>query len=111
MKRPLAACWSRRKRVSTSFPKGIRGIAQPGSAAVLGTAGRWFESSCPDQNTVESVSFFPCDSNAILTHFLRRLRYFARTLCRDAAPPLLLFDQSASDTHAQHIHPSLVEIE
>ena len=26
-----------------------RGIAQPGSAAVLGTAGRWFESSCPDQ--------------------------------------------------------------
>ena len=25
-----------------------RGIAQPGSAAVLGTAGRWFESSCPD---------------------------------------------------------------
>ena len=31
------------------FPE-IRGIAQPGSAAVLGTAGRWFESSCPDQN-------------------------------------------------------------
>src|SRR5947208_15182954 len=28
---------------------GIRGIAQPGSAAVLGTAGRWFESSWPDQ--------------------------------------------------------------
>ncbi len=28
----------------------IRGIAQPGSAAVLGTAGRWFESSCPDQS-------------------------------------------------------------
>src|SRR5882762_11590628 len=27
-----------------------RGIAQPGSAAVLGTAGRWFESSCPDQS-------------------------------------------------------------
>lgn len=27
----------------------MRGIAQPGSAAVLGTAGRWFESSCPDQ--------------------------------------------------------------
>ena len=26
----------------------VRGIAQPGSAAVLGTAGRWFESSCPD---------------------------------------------------------------
>ena len=48
MKRSLAPCWSRRKRVSTSFPKGIRGIAQPGSAAVLGTAGRWFESSCPD---------------------------------------------------------------
>jgi hypothetical protein len=31
------------------FPNN-RGIAQPGSAAVLGTAGRWFESSCPDQN-------------------------------------------------------------
>jgi hypothetical protein len=29
----------------------IRGIAQPGSAAVLGTAGRWFESSCPDHKT------------------------------------------------------------
>ena len=28
----------------------VRGIAQPGSAAVLGTAGRWFESSCPDQS-------------------------------------------------------------
>jgi hypothetical protein len=27
-----------------------RGIAHPGSAAVLGTAGRWFESSCPDQS-------------------------------------------------------------
>src|ERR1700733_11408941 len=26
-----------------------RGIAQPGSAAVLGTAGRRFESCCPDQ--------------------------------------------------------------
>src|SRR5882757_2232846 len=35
-------------RVSTHFPTD-RGIAQPGSAAVLGTAGRWFESSCPDQ--------------------------------------------------------------
>jgi hypothetical protein len=32
-----------------SFPWKNRGIAQPGSAAVLGTAGRWFESSCPDQ--------------------------------------------------------------
>ena len=26
-----------------------RGMAQPGSAAVLGTAGRRFESCCPDQ--------------------------------------------------------------
>jgi hypothetical protein len=26
-----------------------RGIAQPGSAAVLGTAGRRFKSCCPDQ--------------------------------------------------------------
>ena len=30
------------------LPTNNRGIAQPGSAAVLGTAGRWFESSCPD---------------------------------------------------------------
>ena len=36
-----------------------RGIAQPGSAAVLGTAGRWFESSCPDQKRLDSLSLFP----------------------------------------------------
>src|ERR1700676_5208208 len=30
-----------------------RGIAQPGSAAVLGTAGRWLESSCPDEIPLE----------------------------------------------------------
>jgi hypothetical protein len=34
--------------IDEGFPDN-RGIAQPGSAAVLGTAGRWFESSCPDQ--------------------------------------------------------------
>src|SRR6266852_2794552 len=62
MNRSLGPCWSRRKRVSTWFPKGIRGIAQPGSAAVLGTAGRWFESSCPDQFPVESPQLFPCDN-------------------------------------------------
>ena len=45
----LEACWRPGKRVSTGSPD-IRGIAQPGSAAVLGTAGRWFESSCPDQS-------------------------------------------------------------
>ena len=52
-KRPISCagtpCWRPSKRVSTSLPKHDRGIAQPGSAAVLGTAGRWFESSCPDQ--------------------------------------------------------------
>src|SRR5260221_13363254 len=38
----------------------IRGIAQPGSAAVLGTAGRWFESSCPDHwNQILSEIDFP----------------------------------------------------
>jgi hypothetical protein len=30
----------------------IRGIAQPGSAEVLGTSGRRFESCCPDQHAV-----------------------------------------------------------
>jgi hypothetical protein len=37
-----------------------RGIAQPGSAAVLGTAGRWFESSCPDQNIILSQILSCC---------------------------------------------------
>jgi|ERR1700722_6494603 hypothetical protein len=32
-------------------PTSIRGIAQPGSAEVLGTSGRRFESCCPDQIT------------------------------------------------------------
>src|SRR5690348_7754071 len=46
------SCWHGLKRVSTPHSQD-RGIAQPGSAAVLGTAGRWFESSCPDQQTAE----------------------------------------------------------
>jgi hypothetical protein len=47
---PAPPCWVGSKRVSTSL-RNDRGIAQPGSAAVLGTAGRWFESSCPDHDT------------------------------------------------------------
>src|SRR5262249_38005968 len=39
--KPRSAFW-----IVLSVP---RGIAQPGSAAVLGTAGRRFESCCPDQ--------------------------------------------------------------
>jgi hypothetical protein len=42
-------------------------VAQPGSAAVLGTAGRWFESSRPDQ-----VSFALC-STRNLSCSVRRL--------------------------------------
>ena len=38
-----------RRRILGPVHWADRGIAQPGSAAVLGTAGRWFESSCPDQ--------------------------------------------------------------
>ena len=30
------------------WPCGVRGMAQPGSAEVLGTSGRRFESCCPD---------------------------------------------------------------
>src|SRR5206468_11189310 len=67
-------CWRRVKRVAlalsmigkvgTGFPRKImlqqrvRGIAQPGSAAVLGTAGRWFESSCPDQLNQQLIRQF-----------------------------------------------------
>src|SRR5262249_40634947 len=45
---PGAACWGKAERVSR--PTGQRrGIAQPGSAGVLGTPGRRFKSCCPDQ--------------------------------------------------------------
>ena len=44
--RPGSACSRPAKHVSSGAPR--RGIAQPGSAAVLGTAGRRFKSCCPD---------------------------------------------------------------
>ena len=39
---------ARRGGSSPSIRTNLRGIAQPGSALVLGTRGRWFESSYPD---------------------------------------------------------------
>jgi hypothetical protein len=54
----LSACCYRFRRVSTRYSVDNRGIAQPGSAAVLGTAGRWFESSCPDQPNQWIISGF-----------------------------------------------------
>src|SRR5258708_721156 len=48
-----AACRPNPKSVSlrpiVARPLRVRGIAQPGSAEVLGTSGRRFESCCPDQ--------------------------------------------------------------
>ena len=49
---PAASGWRRHfplPRGPGALEHGRRGVAQPGSAAVLGTAGRWFESSRPDQ--------------------------------------------------------------
>src|SRR3954468_1529220 len=40
------------------WPCGVRGMAQPGSAEVLGTSGRRFESCCPDQRGVSRHSEF-----------------------------------------------------
>ena len=48
VKRNGAACWRKPNRVSRARAAQRRGIAQPGSAGVLGTPGRRFKSCCPD---------------------------------------------------------------
>src|SRR6266480_7921650 len=75
---------------------GIRGIAQPGSAAVLGTAGRWFESSCPD-HAHEIFRLMRCAQSTaraeiqIGSPWARRRRCGARRRSLDRLDPIALF--------------------
>ncbi len=58
-----------------------RGIAQPGSAEVLGTSGRRFESCCPDQSNLANANwaavqaFRYSEKHLTLTRFLRHIGY------------------------------------
>ena len=50
------ACGERRMSLCPREEKAVRGIAQSGSAIVLGTIGRRFESCCPDQNLLDRAT-------------------------------------------------------
>ena len=58
-------------------PSWLRGMAQPGSAAVLGTAGRRFESCCPDQKI--------CDLETGWTDMTAKIFRPARTAMQSGA--------------------------
>ncbi len=60
-------CWLKPNRVSRARAVQSRGIAQPGSAGVLGTPGRRFKSCCPDHATPCFIIGFLCDADAIPT--------------------------------------------